>query len=100
MPTKTEQEKQTEAMQKAHKKWMRDLSMTWAEGRNARKPGRPIDTNDIETFDGDSLADEARRLPGQDGRCFDSCNGGKKFEADNPEPDLLDIVEVFASKFR
>ena len=96
----TEEEKQAREMQRDLEQRMKDLSMTWNEGQNARKPRRALDRNDRAEFNGGlNLLEEARRRPGQ-GRSFDSCNGGHLYKEDNPEPDLFDIVEVFASKMR
>ena len=100
----TEEEREARMMQLEHAKEMKALSMTWNEGRNARCHPRGEDTRpgqDVIEFDaGLSLQEEARRRPGR-GRSFDSLNGGDKFNKDNnPEPDLFDIVEVFASKMR
>ncbi len=98
------EEREARMMEREHTKEMKALSMTWDEGRNARPHPRGEDIRpgqDVFEFNGGlNLVEEARRRPGR-GRSFDSLNGGDKFNRDNnPEPDLFDIVEVFASKMR
>tara|TARA_R100000008_G_scaffold83392_1_gene68769 strand:- start:173 stop:478 length:306 start_codon:yes stop_codon:yes gene_type:complete len=79
---------------------MESLSLNFEEVKLETTPRHRGPGQDVIEFDGGlSLQEEARRRPGR-GRSFDSINGGDKFNKNNdPEPDLFDIVQVFASKF-
>tara|TARA_R110002051_G_scaffold156492_1_gene228241 strand:+ start:802 stop:1080 length:279 start_codon:yes stop_codon:yes gene_type:complete len=88
---KTERQKQASVMKAAREKRVRDLSMTWNEGR---KPWRALDSNDCDAefynggFFSDSGIPDSSQVPLDDGSGYED------------GLDLLDIIEVFASKMR